>query len=81
MSIPNNLHETLVDIVNTITNEIRDTPKYKKPKQDVCVICRVEVNADNLYIDEFNNKYWDYCYECGEEEHNNEYDKLDVKIL
>ena len=49
-------------------NYKEDDENSDNEEEDVCVNCGVEVNWYNVCRDESNNKYWDYCYECGEAE-------------
>lgn len=45
-----------------------ETNKWKNNDPDgeeECEFCGKKVNSSNNYRDEWNNKYWDICYDCG----------------
>ena len=39
--------------------------KMEEDKAKECKFCGEQVNGFNNYSDEWNNKYWDVCYDCG----------------
>ena len=53
--------------------------KLNKPKKEeeknTCYKCDVEVTQDNFYRDEFNNKSYNCCNDCGIEEEEDDDDE------
>ena len=44
----------------------------KEEEEDKCDKCSVVVNQDNFYRDEYNNKNYERCYDCGIDEEEDE---------
>ena len=51
----------------------------KEEEEDKCDKCSVVVNQDNFYRDEYNNKNYERCYDCGIAEEEEESDDEDQK--
>ena len=41
--------------------------EVEEEEKNTCYKCDVEVSQDNFYRDQFNNKNWECCNDCGEE--------------
>jgi hypothetical protein len=63
--------EQAVDLDKSFRNavELNKPKKMKKEEEkNTCYKCDVEVTQDNFYRDEFNNKSYNCCNDCGIEE-------------